>query len=650
MAQQYTPAGADNVLPFLPRPQHPQHATTATTMPMTTTVLEPRPAETGNIEDTAAPSSPAVSTPKTLPVPTTPAIARRFFSACVAVANRAGALVVRYRIELAPALSVGGVTALGWWQHLAGVGGLGTAAYAGLAALAAAVAGYGVREKNEMLIRGGTGMTLVFADVAAAVGAGPGGASLTAAAVTTGAAYAVYVPWLVQYRKDHKELPGKASATANANASVDVQLQMGKGQAELKAAASSSTDEQPALQLQGGPFYDSVIPYADDDSTDLADPIRIGWDEYGQPVYLTVMYRHTLVAGASDWGKSGIINLIIKKLLKKNHAELFGIDMKPGAVELGPWEPKMRRLARGPEEARELLQFIRAECDRRGAYLEQLSKEEMAAGRKPVRKWIPGVHGPAWFIVTDELAELVRLDEVLRRQEAELRKLDPEMGPPEQEVATAYESLLAIARSNAIHFVSATQQPSAKVFGGNTDARGNYGNRLSTRVGEAGHADFIFGRGSKSKGFTPEELTRPGEFYLGCPERPLTNPPRCRAEYVSDLDIAADVAHLHANAPAWEPPTRFALRGASVARVEQPAFVYPDGQPVGSDEWPGLYKVFRQLCEDQGYATKDDLVEHGPFSSRDTPRRALDVWMRHGVLTEKVGKVEQFYLPSEPRD
>ncbi|MEU6233849.1 hypothetical protein [Kitasatospora sp. NPDC047058] len=662
MAQYMPPADGAQILPFLPRPQRAAEPTIVTTMPMTTPDSVPRPAEMppAAVEKMEPSSSPLAVVedsvyivPKDKPAP----IGRRLATGCAAVAARAYSLVLRYRVELVPVVTVGTVTGLGWWQHLAGVGGWGVAAYAGLAVLSAAVTGAGVNCKHEMLTRGGAGLTLTFADIATAVGAGPGGASLTGAAVTTGAAYAVYVPWLIAHRKDLRKelLPGKANATANANASVDVQLQMNEKQAAIKAAALSTTEEQPAPRVPGGPFWDPVIPYADDASDDITDPIRIGWDEYGQPVMLTMLYRHTLGAGASDWGKSGIINLIIKKLLKKRHVELFGIDMKPGAVELGPWEPKMRRLARTAEEARELLLFIRAECDRRGAYLEELSKRDLAAGREPVRKWIPGVHGPAWFIITDELAELVRQDKELRKAEADLRRLDPDLGPMEREITEIYESCLALARSNAIQFVSATQQPSARIFGGQTDARGNYGNRISTRTGEAGHSVFIFGQGCKGDGFTPEKLTRPGEFYIGCPEMPVTEPPRCRAEFVTDLDIAADVAHLHAAAPAFTRPVGSGLqvplfKPAPQRPVGPPPPVYPDGQEVPREEWQDLYRVFCDLCAEQGHATKEDLTARGPYGSRDTVRRALDVWMLHGVQVRKSSRTEQFYLPPADED
>jgi hypothetical protein len=617
---------------FLPPVRRENTVTTMPTVPMTTAPVEAFPQVAIS---PAADSVYVVTKAQTR-------LTSRFVAGCVTVASRAVSLVVRYKVELAPAFTVGTVTALGWWQHFAGAGAATTGAYSALGVAAALVAGYGLERKNQMLLNGGAGLAVAFGDLAAAVAGGPGGMSLTAAAVSTGVAYGAYVPWLIRHRKDHKVVaPVVAAEVVN-----------------TVAAGAIAAPEDDAVDVTTTPFYGRVIPYTDETNDDINQPIRIGWDENGQPVHLTLLYRHTLVAGASDFGKSGIVNLIIKKLLKKQHVELFGIDMKPGAPELGPWAPKFKRLATTPEEARDLLQYVRAECDRRGTHLKNLSAREMAAGRGPVRKWIPGVHGPAWWIVTDELAELIRQDEELRKQEAELRKADPEnSSPAEQEIAVTYESLLAIARFLGIQFVSATQQPSAQVFGGNTDARGNYANRISTRVGEAGHSAFIFGRGCTGKGWKPEELTRPGEFLLGAPEMPLVNPPKCRAEYVSDMDIAADVAHLH-TAPVAQPVGRFAPQGhltllkapASQKPSTPPGPLYPDGTTVSRDEWPDLYRTFCRLCEENGSATKEELTDAGPFASRDTVRRALDVWLTRGVLVRKAGRAEQFYLPDTDSD
>lgn len=399
-------------------------------------------------------------------------------------------------------------------------------------------------------------------------------------------------------------------------------------------------DNHLVVRLVTSDALAGTIPYTDDGYRSMADPVRLGRDEHGQPVEITVLYRHTLIAGSSDWGKSGIVNLAIKRMTRRADVDIYGIDMKPGAVELGPWEPLMKKVAKGIEEARDLLQFIRAECDRRGAYLAALSARELAAGREPVRKWIPGVHGNGIVVFVDELAELIRQDEALRKLEAEWRKQDKESYPLEDPVAVTHESLLAIARFLAISFVEATQQPSRKVFGGNTDARGNYLNRISTRTGEPGHGQFIFGQGAQGRGWRPELLDLPGKFLAATPELENQAPRVCRAEYVSDADIAADVSHLHARsfaAATFEPEQPAAPRMVKAP----PALLYPDGTAVGSDGQPELYRLFLDL----GEATQEELREQGPFSSRDTVGRAIKVWRKHGVQKRKHGRAERFYLP-----
>lgn len=98
----------------------------------------------------------------------------------------------------------------------------------------------------------------------------------------------------------------------------------------------------------------------------------------------------------------------------------------------------------------------------------------------------------------------------------------------------------------------------------------------------------------------------------------------------------AVVAHLHRGhvppKPAGPPPQ-----------------TYPDGTTVGRDEWPDLYRVFCSLCADQGFATKEQLTDAGPFASRDTVRRAMEVWLRHDVRVRKAGRAEQFHLPHNDR-
>lgn len=682
-------------------------------------VYVPQPMTTMTTKDTAAPTvmdfrSSAAAYPPASSLPSSPSSRRGRWRTCAMLLTRTCSWVSRRRYEMVPVTGTSTITVLGLAQD----GWLTAVGYGAFAVGSGAAGILGLKHKNPVVTHVGAAGFVALADLTTTVAAGMSWPTLTAWALSTGAAYGVYGPWLAGQRNARIKLnvdtvkargaipgamgmdaadPGLIGSTvqetalrraihaltgatpqdipaftltdgggfvalvrmpAGKNTGPDVlirkraQLASNLGLPGALDLKRGDADNELVVRLTVGDALAGTIPYSDDGGTSLADPLRLGWDEHGQPVNVRILYRHTLIAGSSDWGKSGLINLIIKRLARRADVDLYGIDMKPGSVELGPWAPLMKRVATGIEEAHDLLDLLRAECDRRGQILADLSATELAAGRPPVRKWIPGVHGNGIVVITDELAELIRQDENLRRHEAELRKVNAraprderaEEEPPRQPAAAKYESLLAIARSNAIQFVSATQQPSRKVFGGNTDARGNYNNRISTRTGERGHAPFIFGQGCQSAGWRPEELDLPGKFLIATPERPDSEPPECRAEYVRDEDIAADVGPLHARA------ARIAQPAASTPTVPQmrkvpapPPLYYPDGAAVGREEWPDLYRAFLRL----GDATKDELTATGPFNSRDTVRRALETWSVHGVQSRRDGRSTRYYLPTE---
>lgn len=604
---------------------------------------------------------------------------RRTWNRCLLCARRTGAWLSRRRYELAPAGGTSLLTVLGLAQD-----GTGTAlAYGALAALSGAGAVAGLKHKNQLVTHVGAAGFIALADITTAVTAGFSWPTATAWALSTGAAYGVYGPWLAGQRNQRMKLHVD---TVKAKGAVPEALGLEAADPGLTGASPEETvlrrgfhaltgavplavtafhrspdgswscllktppgkNNAPAVlvkratQLQanmgvpgrlvlaeGPEANDLIVKVAMTDTlattlevtdtgvTTCREPVMLGRDEDGEPFLLRLLYRHTLVAGASDWGKSGIVNLILKRLNRCEDVDLYGIDMKPGQPELGPWRGRMKALAGNAGQARELLEFIRAECDRRGAILAELSRQAMAEGRGPVRKWVPGEHGTAIFVVTDELAELVRQD---------------------AELSTLYESLLAIARFLAIQFVSATQQPSRKVFGGSTDARGNYANRLSTRAGEAGHAPLIFGSGCQSKGWRPELLDLPGKFLAQTPEH--DRPRVYRAEYVSDTDIAEEVGFFYSDLKDTEPQP--AITGEPW--VEQFAPLrFPNGGQVGRDQWPDLYRVFAGLG---GGATKKELAQACGIS-RDTAMRAIDEWVRHGVLERRDGRSTRYYLPEE---
>lgn len=604
---------------------------------------------------------------------------RRAWNRCLYCATSLGRWMSRRRYELAPAGGTTTLTVLGLAQD-----GVGPAvAYGTLAAGAGAAAVLGLKHKNQLVTHVGAAGFIALADITTAVAAGLSWPTATAWALSTGAAYGVYGPWLATQRNARMKLhvdtvkakgavpealgleaadPGLTGASPEETAlrrgfhaltgavplavhafhrspdgSWSCILKTPPGRNTAPAALVKRAQQLQAnmgvpgrLTLVEGPdANDLVVKVAMTDAlaetltvtdtgvTTCREPVLLGRDEDGGEFLLTLLYRHTLVAGASDWGKSGIVNLILKRLNRCTDVDLYGIDMKPGAPELGPWAGRMKALARNAEQARSLLEWIRGECDRRGAILAELSKQAMLEGRGPVRKWVPGEHGTAIFVVTDELAELVRQDD---------------------ELAGLYESLLAIARFLAIQFVSATQQPSRKVFGGSTDARGNYANRISTRAGEAGHGPLIFGQGCQTRGWRPELLDLPGKFLAQTPEH--DTPRVYRAEYVSDTDIAAEVGFYYSDLKDTDEQPAI----TDEPWVEQFAPLrFPDGSPVGRDQWPDLYRLFTASPDG---ATKKELAQTAGIS-RDTAMRAIEEWTRHGVRSRRDGRSERYYLPEE---
>jgi hypothetical protein len=583
--------------------------------------------------------------------------------------------VSRRRYELAPLGATTTLTTLGLAQ-----GGLGAAlAYGALAAVSATAAVAGLKHKSQPVIYiGGSGF-VALADITTATAAGLSWPTLTAWALSTGAAYGAYGPWLAQQRNTRMKLhvdtvkakgavpdamgmeaadpgltgaspeetalrrgfhaltgtvplavhafhrgpdgswscilktpPGRNIAPA-ALAKRAAQLQANMGMPGRLALAPGPEANDLIIKMAMTDTLANTLTVTDTSVTTCREPVLLGRDEDGEAFLLTMLYRHTLVAGASDWGKSGIANLILTRLNRCTDVDLYGVDMKPGTPELGPWAGRMKALARNAQQARELLEWIRAECDRRGAILAELSRKNMAEGRGPVRKWVPGEHGTAIFVVTDELAELVRQDKKL---------------------AELYESLLAIARFLAIQFVSATQQPSRKIFGGSTDARGNYANRISTRAGEAGHGPLIFGQGCQSKGWRPEQLDLPGKFLAQTPEH--DTPRVYRAEYVSDTDIAEEVGFYYSDIRDTEPQP--ALTDEPWTEQFAP-LRFPDRTTVG-DAWPDLYSTFAEM----GSATKKELASACGIS-RDTAMRAIEAWQQHGVLARRDGRSTRYYLP-----
>ena len=300
------------------------------------------------------------------------------------------------------------------------------------------------------------------------------------------------------------------------------------------------TSQLVARFIDGDPLQ-AVIPYERTTGGRFTDPVLLGVDRFLNPVWLDLAYNHTLVAGSSKFGKSTLVRSIAVQLADRPDTVLYGMDLKPGAPELTPMLPILQDLAATPEQAHALLDWLRQELDERGEILAAAGDQE----------WDPQKHGrPAVWVIEDELAELVRQGDVGRW------KKDP--------ASKKQESLLALMRFVGMHFLSATQQPSRRVFGGTTDARGNYANRLSTRMNDADHRRFIFGN---TPGWEPGKLDQPGKFLLQSPVHQQAAP--YKGMWLTGDEFRAEVARIGATTVRAPVGKRLVLPAAGASNQER---------------------------------------------------------------------------------
>jgi hypothetical protein len=345
-----------------------------------------------------------------------------------------------------------------------------------------------------------------------------------------------------------------------------------------------------------------------------------------------------LIGGASDNGKSSLQAVLLAYVAGCKDAESVLIDLKPGAVELGPWAPTSLALADTPAKALHTLEWVWAEVKRRGEFL----RAESRRLGKPVKKWDPATHGPAIFVFIDELAEL-------------MRQLPGASG--------LLESLLQVARFTGITLICATQSPSNRVFGGNTDGRQQYQVRIGLGAKESTTANLIFGPGAYGNGWCLDELEGPGYFLRW--DRNNQLPVISRAFYISEDEISATV-HRYARDDAGmearehpsddhepdddPPPTPPKGPGGPGGGPGRPVLravpTYPDGTPIADERHLALWKAVEAAGHDG--ITIDALVALGlpEFNARSSVNGPLSQWRAKGWVEEagKQGRAMGFRL------
>ena len=242
----------------------------------------------------------------------------------------------------------------------------------------------------------------------------------------------------------------------------------------------------------------------------MFDPIFVGIDEFGHPVYIRVIYKNLLAAGQPGGGKSGLMNTLTAHAALSAHSRTVLFDAKQ--VELGMWDDIADEFV-GPDMTKAITTLLRLQkvMDNRNTWL--------AAHRR--RKIEPG---DGLNVITSIFDEIAVYATVLGTEQ-------------EQRLfVSLLRDLVARGRNVAMPVIAATQRPSVDIIP--KSLRDLFGYRAAFRCTSTGSSDIILGDNLSAAGFTATDIppSNPGECQLiaegGIPER-------VKVSYLSDADIIA---------------------------------------------------------------------------------------------------------------
>ncbi|WP_028183158.1 FtsK/SpoIIIE domain-containing protein [Salinispora arenicola] len=240
----------------------------------------------------------------------------------------------------------------------------------------------------------------------------------------------------------------------------------------------------------------------------MFDPVFIGIDEFGQPVYLDVVYHNLLAAGEPGGGKSGLVNNICGHGVLCDNTRLVLFDAK--LVELGPWRDLADAFI-GPDidHGIDTLRRLLVVATNRYTWL--------LANRR--RKLGPDDGMTVILTVIDELAMYSTVLGTKAQQE---------------EFSTLLRGLVSLGRACGMPVVAATQRPSWDIIP--ASLRDLFGYRAAFRCTSLNSSNIILGQGWAEQGYTASDIspTNQGAAYLLAEGG---TPRRIKAAYLTDTDI-----------------------------------------------------------------------------------------------------------------
>ena len=240
----------------------------------------------------------------------------------------------------------------------------------------------------------------------------------------------------------------------------------------------------------------------------MFDPIYLGIDEAGLPVYVPMMYNNMLLGGLPGAGKSVTLSMVVAHAALSMNTRLCLIDGKQ--VELGLWRD-VADVFVGPDldHAIRTLHRLQTVMDNRYAYL-------MARQRRKVER---GDGMNAIVLVIDEIAFFSATvgDRTTRETFSALLR-----------------DIVARGRAVAIMVVAATQRPTADIIP--TSLREIFSWRFAARCFNDISSDVILGQGWATRGYSAAAIN-PADQGVGWLIAESGQPRRIKVAYLSDAEI-----------------------------------------------------------------------------------------------------------------
>lgn len=261
------------------------------------------------------------------------------------------------------------------------------------------------------------------------------------------------------------------------------------------------------------------------------DSVYLGCDEFGQSVYVPMIYRNMLMGGEPGAGKSSLLNTLIGHFALCADTRLCLLDGK--LVELGLWRDAADVFV-GPNLGHAIRTLLRLQrvMDNRYAFL-------LSRNRRKIRR------ADGMNIIVLAVDELACFSATIGD------KADREL------FTTLLRDIVARGRAVGIIVLAATQRPSVDIIP--TSLRDLFAWRFAARCTTDISSDIVLGHGWASRGWTANAIA-PEDLGQGLLIAEGGTPRLVKAAYLTDADI---------------------IRLASYARwIRRPSRLYAPSNPV----------------------------------------------------------------------